>query len=464
MPIFILIAAIAFVIWRLPKPLEETPGQFAHLTVRGYRFRRGLNWLIAGLSYAFLVFGRYNLNAAIKAIGGNEMVKDFNWIFGAGTIAYGISFLLNGPLTDRRGGRFSLAIGVAGAMVANMLMAIVTWRFQQGAIDKGLFFWTLLVLYVINMYFQSFGAVAIVKISASWFHVRERGVFGAVFGILISLGIYFAYDWSNAILNTFKWSVPWVFAIPSAFLAVALIGISFCVRNRPSDAGFADPQTGDASEGDTKTQPDPAITVFTAMLKNPIIMTICGIEFCSGFLRQSVMQQYPLFAKLVGFDKEWVMKNWGLLLCCAGILGGVIAGLVSDKLFQSKRAMAALPMYAVLFLGGALMLLTLGIPLVGWVAVFMSFAVIGVHGLLSGTATQDFGGTKNAGVATGLVDGFVYLGTGFQSLLYIFILPSGEAAKDTGHWIQWPISMIPMAVIGTVLCWNIRHAKPKRKA
>ena len=47
------------------------------------------------------------------------------------------------------------------------------------------------------MYFQSFGAMSIIKVKAYWFHVRERGVFGAIFGTFISAGAYFAFDWSS---------------------------------------------------------------------------------------------------------------------------------------------------------------------------------------------------------------------------------------------------------------------------
>ena len=56
-------------------------------------------------------------------------------------------------------------------------------------------------LYALNMYFQSFGAVSIVKVNSAWFHLRERGTFGGIFGILISLGLYFAFDWSSAIVK-----------------------------------------------------------------------------------------------------------------------------------------------------------------------------------------------------------------------------------------------------------------------
>ena len=39
------------------------------------------------------------------------------------------------------------------------------------------------------------------KVKAYWFHVRERGVFGAIFGTLISFGVYFAFDWGQAIVT-----------------------------------------------------------------------------------------------------------------------------------------------------------------------------------------------------------------------------------------------------------------------
>ena len=68
-------------------------------------------------------------------------------------------------------------------------------------------FMPFIIIYAANMYFQSFGAVAVVKVNAPWFHVRERGVFGAIFGILISLGIYFAYQWGDLILEYL--GLPW---------------------------------------------------------------------------------------------------------------------------------------------------------------------------------------------------------------------------------------------------------------
>jgi OPA family glycerol-3-phosphate transporter-like MFS transporter len=76
--------------------------------------------------------------------------------------------------------------------------------------------------------------------------------------------------------------------------------------------------------------------------------------------------------------------------------------------------------------------MALGTPVLGWSVLFMSLCVIGVHGMLSGTASMDFGGSKSAGVVTGVIDGFVYLGTGTQALLYGRILPQGDAIVRHG--------------------------------
>ena len=220
----------------------------------------------------------------------------------------------------------------------------------------------------------------------------------------------------------------------------------------------------------------PALKVFMMMARNPIIMTIAAIEFCSGFLRQSIMQWFRTFAKqtdvALGLKSSFVYDNWGLLLCIAGITGGVIAGSISDHAFQSRRGPVAGLLYGVMLAGAVLLVFTYQMPWVGWLVVLMSMAVIGVHGMLSGTASMDFGGARNAGIAVGIIDGFVYLGTAVMSGTYALILPDEEldaagritgAAADPANWRAWPLAMIPMAIIGLVLAFRLWNAKPKPK-
>ncbi len=445
-PILILLGAVALVLSRLPKVDLGHSLQFKR--------RRLWNWLPLGLTYAFLYMGRYNLTVSKSAFGGLMTNSDFGTIFSIGTWVYGCSFVMNGPLTDRIGGRGAILISALGAALANFMMGMATYL----GYTKNLVV-TFSVLYAINMYFQSFGAVAIVKVNSAWFHVKERGTFGGIFGILISLGLYFAYDWGGIIKKSF--ALPWVFFIPTAILIGFFILTFGLVRDQPSEAGFENFETGEAKDpGESKS----ALQVAKAMLNNPIILTIAIIEFCSGFLRNSIMQWYLIFGDQTGLKGTFVHSNWGLLLCCAGILGGVFAGTVSDKVFQSRRGPVSAVLYIMMLVGGVMMGFLLRSEFLGWLMVVLSMAVIGVHGMLSGTASMDFSGKKNVGTAVGLIDGMVYLGTGLQAFLYGHLLPNGDAAKDPGNWHAWPMLMIPMALIGTLLAFRLWNAHPSGHA
>lgn len=451
LPILGLLVAVAIVLARLPKvDMGHSPA---------FKRRRIQNWLPLGLTYAFLYFGRYNLSAIIDLLERQNLLtkEQFGVIDGWGAAVYGIAFLLNGPLTDRWGGRATILIAAAGSALMNVGMALVMHASIGGGLDGAGRYELLLALNAANMYFQSFGAVSIVKVNAAWFHVRERGVLGGLFGVLISLGLYFAYDWSLAIAQGFG-IVP-VFAVPAAVLVVFFVFGWFLIRDRPGTAGHTDFDTGDASSGQSASLALGQIAL--RMLSNRVILILIAVEFCSGFLRQGVMKWFRSFAASVGQRESFVYQNWGMLLCVAGILGGVMAGTISDHVFHSRRGPVAAVLYGGLLLGSILVALTLGSPALAWSAVFMSMCVIGVHGMLSGTASADFGGSKNAGLVTGIIDGFVYLGTATQAFLYARILPRGDSAKDPGNWIPWPGAMIPIALIGLLLCLLVWNARPR---
>ena len=134
------------------------------------------------------------------------------------------------------------------------------------------------------------------------------------------------------------------------------------------------------------------------------------------------MQWYIIYGKEMNYLHEfWITRNWGLVLFIAGATGGMTAGWISDKVFGSRRAPVAALFYALMLVAVAAMTFSLDSRWVLGLCVFViSYCVIGTHGMLSGTATMDFGGRKNAGTAVGLIDGMVYFGNGH---------PSGFAGK-----------------------------------
>src|SRR4051812_20254216 len=83
-----------------------------------FMFRRFVNWFPLGMSYAFIYMARYNLNVSKNALGNMMTKEDFGLIFGAGTLVYGLSFLINGPLVDKIGGKKGIIIALLGACLA----------------------------------------------------------------------------------------------------------------------------------------------------------------------------------------------------------------------------------------------------------------------------------------------------------------------------------------------------------
>lgn len=471
--------------WLSIPALSEAPRHSS-----AFRFRRVLNWFPLGLAYAFLYMGRYNLTVAKNALGDLMTKADFGEIFGVGALVYGFAFVINGPLTDRLGGRFSMLVGVLGALIMNAAMGVVLYGRQNWGLDLPIGL-TFTFLYAGNMYFQSFGAVAIVTTKAPWFHVRERGTFSTIFGVMISLGVYFAFQWGGALVAATRAKVDgdipwfgdlaqlllgvgnsgvdqnwWLFFTPALILAFFWVVMFMFLRNTPSDAGFEDFDTGEESVSDDGERL-PVAVIFRKIMTHPVLVVICGIEFCSGILRNGVMQWYLIFAKETGIRGNFfVPDNWGTVLLFAGLAGSFMTGWASDRFFSSRRAPMGGILYGLMLASTVLMCFTLGGSywLVGSAVVLVSMAVIGVHGIMSGTSTVDFGGAKNAGAAVGIVDGLVYLGTGLQSFAAGYMTPTGDAAKDPANWVGWPAFLVPFALMGVLLSLKIWNAAPRSKS
>lgn len=465
-------AALGSVIWLYfsSNPLKHS---------RKFMIRRFINWFPLGMTYAFLYMARYNLNVSKNALGTMMTKEDFGLIFGVGTFVYGLSFLVNGPLVDKIGGKKGIIIASLGSSIANVAMGVVTYLFVKGELQGNVVV-TYSALYAVNMFFQSYGAVSIIKVKAYWFHVRERGVFGAIFGTLISLGVYFAFDWGQAIanaaavhptkeMNSFQQFIRVAFAIDTgthdalwllfflpAFLLVfwALIDM-WLLKDTPAHANFEDFDTHDASSDEMDKEfsvGDLLKKIFT----NPVLLTIALIEFTSGVIRNGILQWYFIFSKEIPqVGAEFFHENWGLLLCITGIIGGFLAGWMSDHLFHSRRGPPAG------ILCGSMLVLTVTMSFllklspigVGICAVLISLSVIGVHSIMSGTAAADFGGRKATATASGITDGFVYLGSGLQSVSLGYL--------TTQDWSYWPIFLVPFTVVGLVLALRIWTAIPE---
>jgi OPA family glycerol-3-phosphate transporter-like MFS transporter len=449
--------------------------------------RRFINWFPLGLTYAFLCMGRYNLFVAQDALGKLMSKSDLGVIFGVGTCVYAASFVVNGPLIDKKlGGKRGMLISTVGVALSNLALGLLTWLIiaKHWKVNLVLSF---SLLYAMNMYFQSFGSMSIIKVKAYWFHVRERGVFGAIFGTLISIGVYFAFDWGSAIVNLTKTSssgilhdlfvsrtnpldATWsVFYIPACILAIWVVLDFLFIKDTPEEAGFPHLDTCDASSG--KMHIEISVTdLLKRIFTNKLMLLIATAELTGGVFRYAMLGWYKPFAKeMAQPGAEFLSHNWGWFTCVFGIIGGFAGGLISDRMFQSRRGPpTAMLCGFVLITATAMSLVLFTQPLiVGWSAVFIVMASIGVTSLMSGTAATDFGGRKATATSMGIINGFAYIGSGIQSFFIGYLVPSETAGSSatflgiTRNWHWWPVFVIPFAVIGLICTIKIWHDLPE---
>ncbi|HEV2104129.1 MAG TPA: MFS transporter [Candidatus Eisenbacteria bacterium] len=459
--------------------MTATHEDFGHLS-REFQTRRTLNWLALGILYALFYMTRYNWTVASPTIADilgwrNTQLGVFETML---PLVYGLSVVLNGPLADRIGGRKAFLFGAVGVVLMNLAfglagLAVATPAVWQGAgmqrhvvqaatlrhgLTPGGLMTLMVVVWGLNGFFQSFGALSIVKVNAQWFHVRERGTFSGVFGLLIRMGLLLAFQGVPLILLAFPW--PYAFWIPAAGVAV-FFGINLLfMRDSPRDAGLGEFETGDEAAGDDR--PIPLADVIRRIFGSRVTWTIALGSMMIGFVRRSVIDAWwpKYFVDYFGADKSrfatyapYLIATWGIAV--AGVLGGFAFGIASDRRFGGRRA----PVILFGFVGMALLLAAAGVsdrlhlgPVAAacWL-VLLSFCVNGAHGMIGGAASMDFGGRKAAATAAGMFDGVQYLAGAFVGVGVGWI-------TTRWGWEAWHWAPIPFALAGAGLMaglWNV---------
>jgi OPA family glycerol-3-phosphate transporter-like MFS transporter len=453
-----------------------------------FKKTRTLNWLVLGFLYAAFYMSRYNFAAVMTNLSGtfgwtNTQLGIFETMM---PLVYGLSVVFNGPIADRVGGRKAFLFGAGGVVIMNALFGLCISFVETPAVmagkghdahvvtaavlKHGLDAQTLLVamatIWGINGYFQSFGALSIVKVNAQWFHVRERGTFAGIFGVLIRFGLILAFSGVPALAAVLP--LQYAFWVPSVVVAVLFVLNVLYMRDSPQDAGFADLDTGDA-HGVSDGKPSDLKSVLKTVFASPVTWTIALGSMMIGMVRRSTIDSwYPKYFKEVHLGDPaanlasyvpYQATVWGIAIL--GIAGGFAFGIASDRIYKGRRA----PVIFFGFVGMVVLLAVFGladrIGLGPWVPALLlpvlSVFVNGAHGMIGGAASMDFGGRKAAATAAGLFDGMQYLASSLVGIGMGYTL-------DHWGWKAWPFVPIPFAIVGALLMTRIWHAMPKGRA
>jgi OPA family glycerol-3-phosphate transporter-like MFS transporter len=451
-----------------------------------FRRQRIINWMSLGLLYAFFYMTRYNYTAVAPTLADllgwkNTDLGIFETLM---PLVYGLSVVLNGPFADRTGGKKAFLFGAVGVALMNFLFGMASFAVSSPAVwegaglarhvvtpaalkfglSGGMILTLMAIVWGVNGYFQSFGALSIVKVNAQWFHVRERGTFAGIFGVLIRLGLLLAFQGVPLILLVLPWQ--YAFWIPGACVLVLFVINYFFMYNSPKDAGLGDFNTGDEVEGD-ESQPSSLTFVIKKVFASRVMWMIALGSMMIGFVRRSVVDAWwpKYFVDFYGANKSafatylpYVIATWGIAL--AGIAGGFVFGIASDRTFGGRRApvitFGFVGMAVVLALFGVSDLLNFGPISAACCLVLLSFFVNGAHGMIGGAASMDFGGKRAAASAAGLFDGMQYLAGAFVGM------GVGYITTNWG-WGAWHWAPIPFALIGAYVMSRLWNELPKGK-
>ena len=440
----------------------------------GFRKRRGLNWVALGLLYASSYMCRYNFRFATPG-----MIADFGFtktqisdMLAIWSLAYGTGQLVNGLLCDRIGGKRSMLIGAIGTIAINLFFGFASFAGS---------FSTFSLIWLINGWFQSFGAPGMVKINAAWFHRTERGTFAGIFGFMIQLGQVMSAKLSKAILAGFaigglavaqgEWR--WLFILPPIVTLAVAIFMSIAAKPSPDDAGFPGviEDEIDNSAGVTVTLKESFKTIFT----HPLVWFYACAYACTGAVRTSSDQLAILyFQEQLGMNMKANIPAtvaWTLsIMPMAAVAGSLFSGWISDKYFRGHRSPVAMTLYfleamvisfsAVLLLKGLVGPTPAGILTGCGILIMISLTANSTHSIVGAAAPMDIGGKKMAGFAAGVIDSFQYYGGALSLIITGRVL---DATKAEHGWLFWYVIMASFGVLGGIAMFLVIQ-KQKRMA
>ncbi|MCO6059999.1 MFS transporter [Pseudomonas sp. MOB-449] len=367
-------------------------------------------FLITWLAYAAFYFTRKAFSVAKLGIGEDpsfELDKaamaNLDALYLA---AYAVGQFTWGIFADRFGPR----VVVLGGLVISALVAVVMGTFATLPI-----FATCMVVQGLA---QSTGWSGLCKNIGSFFATRERGrVLGYwstcyAFGGLVATP--FAGWWAYEVSHDWRMA----FISSAAVVAVVAVLFYFLQRNKPEDVGHAPVEV----ETDNGTgQRDGHWTALRKVLKNRTVLVL-GLAY---FLLKPARYAILLWGPVIVYER---MPSIGKVASAivptafelAGLVGPILIGLASDKLFGARRMPACVFSLIVLTVCLGLFVPAMqsgSLYLVVGLLFMMGMTLYGPDSMISSSAAIDFGTQEAAGTAAGFVNGCGSVGAILGGLL-----------------------------------------------
>ena len=394
------------------------------------------------LAYAGLYFCRkpFYLAKATLAEDLNLNVADLGDAGIAYLICYTIGQYTTAALGHRHGARKLLLTGILTSIGCN-----IAFGFANN-------YWTLLCFMSLNGFAQATGWPTVVGTIGQWTKRSERGTLMGLWGTCYQLGGVAANMWAAFWLA--RQGAKGAFLAASAVLMLVWLVVYFFQRDTPADVGLPPVEEAEEAQSEAGGASGAASPWTRALVIN--IALIGTFYFGVKFVRYAIWSWAPFFLE----------KNFGLgpddagylstLFDLAGFAGVVVAGFMSDKLFNGKRA---LPSFIMLF---GMMLGCAGLFSFGGESTFafgiclavIGFMLFGPDSLLSGAGAVDVGSPKTAVAAAGIINGTGSLGAVVQELVVSRLYEQNPGDVTPVFATLWGAALFSLVVLGFLLFRN----------
>jgi sugar phosphate permease len=361
--------------------------------------------------------------------------------------AYAIGQFTWGILADRFGPR----VVVLGGLLISAAAALVMGSFATLPI-----FATCMLIQGLA---QSTGWSGLCKNIGSFFPAEQRGrVLGLwsscyAFGGLVASP--FAGWWAYTLIGT------WHAAFISSAAVVGVVALLFFIfqRNKPEDVGLpaVEPEpelTADEAYAQSRIS---VLEPLREILRNRTVLVL-GLAY---FLLKPARYAILLWGPVIVFEQMPSVGKVGAAIIptafeLAGLLGPILLGLASDKLFGARRMPACVISLLALTVSLALFMAALqtgSVMLVVALLFVMGLTLYGPDSMISGAAAIDFGTAKAGATAAGFVNGCGSVGAilggllpGYFDSVTVFIVFAGCAMFSAlvliPHWNSRPAVLL----------------------
>ena len=411
--------------------------------------------------YAIFYFVRKNFSVAMPLLETELKITktDLGKFLTAHSILYGVSKFVNGYVADRSNARTFMAFGLMASALLNFGFGFVNTVTLMG------------ILWCLNGWFQGMGFPPCARVLSHWFAPSERGTMWGIWNASHMVGAAVILVWAGYLGKTYGYKA--IFFAPGAVAVIMAIAILAFMRDTPGSVGLPDVEKHFGSKAGVDTHlhstPDDDDEVspeelqsededaeFKAFVRkrvfgNPYVWLICMANFCVYVVRYGFLDWAPTFLSQVkGYELDhagWMTAGFEI----AGLVGSLIAGIITDKFFRSKRA----PVCVAYMLGTAISIVILWKMPAGnfihdaAVLLAVGFMVYGPQ-FLVGVMTADIVTKRAAATAIGLTGLFGY----GSSVLYGYGL--GKIVDSYG-WDAGFMMLAAIALLGAgffALCWN----------